>query len=75
MSVSGAVEALHVQDPRQLVTIPEVAERLGIPAASAYDLVRENRLPGIVRVGRRVRVRSDELERWIERGGDGPRPA
>jgi excisionase family DNA binding protein len=72
MSVSGAVEVEDVRNRRQqLATIPEVAEELGIPVGSAYDLAREGRLPGVVRLGRRIRIRRDELDRWIAAGGHG----
>lgn len=54
---------------RRLGTMQDVADTLAIPVASAYDLARADRLPGLVRVGRLVRVDLDALDRWIEAGG------
>jgi excisionase family DNA binding protein len=49
----------------RLLTIPEVATRLGIPTAYAYELARRRQLP-ILRVGLRyLRVPAAELATWI----------
>jgi len=47
----------------RLLTIPQVAELLGVPVSYAYELARR-RLPSI-RMGKYVRVRVDDLEAWI----------
>lgn len=54
---------------RRLKTVPEVAERLGIRLHRAYELIRENRLPGVVRLGRQIRVDPNALEDFITGGG------
>jgi excisionase family DNA binding protein len=48
----------------QLLTLPQVAERLAVPETYAYELARQNRLP-VVRLGKYVRVPAEELERWL----------
>ena len=49
-------------------TVSEVAARLAVGTAAAYELVRSGRLPAF-RLGRRIRVDADALEDWIARGG------
>ncbi len=49
----------------RLLTIPEVATRLSVPAAYAYDIARRSILP-TVRFGKYVRVRASDLEVWLK---------
>jgi excisionase family DNA binding protein len=52
--------------PKRLVTIPEVAARLGVSVRKTWRLVAEGKLK-TVRVGARgTRVIEGELERFIE---------
>lgn len=45
--------------------VPEVAELLRLPRTRTYELIQSGELPA-VRVGRRsIRVRRDELERFL----------
>jgi excisionase family DNA binding protein len=53
--------------PRRLVlTVPEVAAELQIPASTVYDLIRRGEIPS-VRVGKRIRVPQRRLEQWVNR--------
>ena len=52
----------------RLLTIDEVAEILSVSSARAYQLARSGTIP-VVRLGRQVRVDSEKLRLWIERGG------
>ncbi len=55
---------------RRLATIDEVRrDFLPLPKSSLYDLARYGKLPGVVRVGRRVLFDLDQLESWIDSGG------
>ena len=55
---------------RRLATIDEVRrDLLPLPKSSLYDLARYGKLPGVVRVGRRVLFDLDVLEDWILDGG------
>lgn len=56
-----------------LLTLPEVAERLRIPLSSLYDMRTRGTAPPGIRVGRSVRVRASDLERWLEAHTDEPR--
>ena len=52
-------------NPRRMVlTVPEVAAELQIPASTVYDLIRRGVIPA-VRVGKRLRVPKRRLEDWI----------
>ena len=48
----------------RLLTVPEVAELLQVSEWSVKALVRQGRIP-VVRIGRSVRFRPADLERWV----------
>jgi hypothetical protein len=56
---------------RRLATLDEVKrDLLPLPKSTLYDRARYGKLPGVVRVGRRIFVDLDVLETWIDNGGD-----
>jgi len=58
---------------REFVTAEEVAARLGLARTTIYDLIKRGELQGL-RSGRSVRVRIQDLERWIAaHSSTGPR--
>jgi excisionase family DNA binding protein len=56
----------------RLLTIREVADRLGLPLLTAREWTRRGLLP-VVRVGRRVFVRARALHRWVKEHEHAPR--
>ena len=48
-----------------LLTIPQVVLALSLSRSKVYDLIARGELP-VSRIGRSVRVRSTDLERWVE---------
>jgi excisionase family DNA binding protein len=62
----------HEED--RLLTVPEVAQRLGVPAPYVYELARRREIP-TCRFGRYVRIPAHELRQWIQkrRVDSGPR--
>ena len=52
---------METRDLPILLTVPEVAELLRTSRKAIYAMVERGLLPGVVRVGRRVLVRSAEL--------------
>lgn len=50
--------------PRPLLRVEQVAERLRISRSAAWRLVHDGRLPSL-RIGRSVRIRPDDLDRYI----------
>lgn len=59
----------------KLVRVSYLAERLDKPESSIYQMVKEKRIPGVVRLGRTIRFKSDVIEAWIENGGESPQAA
>jgi excisionase family DNA binding protein len=59
---------MEAQTIPRLLRIPEVAERLDVTEARAYELARTGALPA-VRIGRQIRVHPDQLAEWIQAGG------
>ena len=58
---------------RRLGTIDDVRrDFLPLPKSSLYDGFRFNRIPGAVRVGKRLLVDLDVLGHWIDAGGGTP---
>ena len=50
-----------------LFTVLEVAKLLRTSRKAIYSMIARGQLPGVVRVGRRVLVRADELLDWLDR--------
>jgi putative molybdopterin biosynthesis protein len=53
----------HMQD--DLLTLSEVAERLRLSKLTVWRYVKEGRLPAY-KIGRDLRIKSSELETYIE---------
>ncbi len=60
-------DAAHVVLPEALLTVREVAERLGVCRASVYAMVERGDIPH-VRVGTRVRIRTADLAVYVVHG-------
>ena len=54
----------------ELLTIKEVCKILRLGERTVYQLCRDGRLPGTVKVGGKWRVDRLALEKWIRTGGD-----
>lgn len=55
-----------ISDKRAL-SVTEMAETLGISRTTAYELVNREDFPSM-RIGQRIIVPVDALDRWLERG-------
>ena len=60
---------MHGETPLTLLTLPEAARVLRIREGRAYDLARKGLLPGVVRIGRSVRIDENRLREWLQTGG------
>ena len=74
--LAAQVEAHHHIDEKpsphkvgRLFTVDYVANRMDVPKSTVYEAVRQNRIGGIVRLGRIVRFEPEKFEEWIESGG------
>lgn len=54
----------------KLLKVPKVAEIIDATIPRTYELLRQGIIPGIVRMGRQIRVDPDALAEWIARGGE-----
>jgi excisionase family DNA binding protein len=55
----------EAEPPPRLLTIPQVAEYLGVGRAHIYKLINTNGLP-VIRLGRSVRIHMTSLQRWLQ---------
>ena len=69
MTVPSSPRVDPRQASRRLGTIDDVLEVLPLPKSSVYELARYGRMPGVVRVGRRLLFDLDVLAEWIDSGG------
>ncbi len=53
----------------KLLKVPETAAILRVTTQRAYEMLRGGTVPGVVRLGRQVRVDARKLEAWIAAGG------
>ena len=50
-----------------LLTANEVADLLRTSRKSVYAMIERGQLPGVIRLGRRLLIRRDELVDWLDR--------
>lgn len=55
---------------RKLITAEAVAQRLDVPKSTVYEAARQNRIGGVVRLGRVLRFDPEKFEVWLESGGE-----
>lgn len=54
-----------MDEQHEWLNVPEVAAELRIARSCAYELVADGEIPA-VKIGRSVRARRKELDRWLE---------
>ena len=61
----------HARGPAlpPVLTVDEAARLLRVNRKTLYDAVRAGEVPGVVRVGRSIRIGRDALLRWMEGNG------
>ena len=60
----------HYEDLPLTLSVPKVAEVLGISRAAGYDLVRSQGFPSF-KIGNRILVPKDKLLEWIDKQVEG----
>ena len=48
-----------------LLQVEEVADLLRVSRKAIYAMVERNEIPGVTKLGRRLRFRRDALEAWL----------
>ena len=54
----------------RLLTVKQAAKLLRVPVSWVYERTRHDAMPGLVRIGKYVRVRESILLDFIESGGE-----
>lgn len=54
---------------RKLATVTELAEYLDVPVQTVYAWNTKGTGPRAIKVGRYVRYRQEDIERWLASGG------
>lgn len=67
----STVATTETERQTRFLKVPEVAQLMGVPESTVYDLVRQKRIVGIVRFGRHIRFDRGKFESWLEQGGEG----
>lgn len=67
----SAPRPLSIQDD-EIMTMDEVAQKLRVNLARAYELARSGGLP-VVRLGRQLRVNRQALEEWLRESTKTPK--
>lgn len=67
-NVAGPHESVP-HKTRKLLTVDAIAERLDVPKSTIYEAARQNRIGGVVRLGRVLRFDPGKFEAWLESGG------
>lgn len=62
----GGVGALPAGEDEVLLTVPEVAALLRTTRKGIYTMMGRGRLPGAVRIGKRLLFRRERLLEWIQ---------
>jgi excisionase family DNA binding protein len=65
--VKPSQDALPTPEPRRpLATPQQVADYLGVPLGTIYQWSSRGGGPKFIRVGRHLRARWDDVERWLD---------
>lgn len=59
-------------DIPELLTVGEVAKALRIHPKTLYEAIRLQQIPGVVRIGRAIRISRTALNSWL--AGESPTP-
>jgi len=67
---------MEIMDGRQpperlLIRVDEAARMLSMGRAKTYAMAASGELPGVVRIGKSVRISAAVLRAWIERQSNG----
>ena len=57
-----------MERPKEVMTLREASQYLGISPDTLYKYLNENRIPGVAfKLGNRWRFKKDLLDRWMEK--------
>lgn len=59
----------------ELLSTEDLADLLGVPVRTVYAWRRNGTGPRAIRVGKHLRFRREDVERWLDAHADAPEPA
>ncbi len=54
---------------KEFITVRSLAKLLSISEQTTYRLARENKIPGIINIGKSIRFNKIALVEWLQNGG------
>ena len=60
-------ETVFPNDFESILSLSELAARLGVTAQTIYDLRSQGRGPHGFRIGRQLKFRASEVDAWLQR--------
>lgn len=60
---------LNTKERDALLTVDEAAQMLRVNRKTLYEAIRLNEIPGVVRIGKAIRIGRMALHTWIAREG------
>jgi excisionase family DNA binding protein len=67
-AVKGIQVKKIMERPKEVMTLREASQYLGISEDTLYKYLSEDRIPGVAfKLGNRWRFKKDLLDRWMER--------
>ncbi len=52
----------------ELITVPELAKVLRLSPKTVYEAIQMDKIPGVVRLGRRIRINKRAVVAWLLEG-------
>ena len=68
------MSSVRVEDLPEIVIVEELADVLRVGRSKAYELVNSGAIPRVAELGRIVRVRRADVERFIQREAGEAKP-
>ena len=65
---------MTTETTKRTLTLNEAAAFLGCGTTLAYRLVRTGKMPGVIRLGRKILISRKALERWVDGELNGNQP-
>jgi len=59
---------MTIEDLPPIMSVEQFALWMHIARQSAYKAVRSGQVPGVVRIGKTLRIYRDAVIRWVEQG-------
>jgi excisionase family DNA binding protein len=67
MSIDWINTFIEAKGTRPYMTVSEIAEFFGMPSSTIYRLVAGGVFPGVVRIGRSIRVPASSVKSFVDR--------